>query len=187
MKSLGILIVAALLPVGAVQASQVQVFNDVAASSGGPNGIRGTVNCSAACSVLTNAGGSFGFGDPGELFEFPFNGNNPSNELTWMNSVLNTSYGLGDSSKVDSTSSGVNYVTSFLYVILKIGQSPSHTILRNDSGGALTFSYDKASGAQGGLSHYVQVGQIPTVPLPAGGMLLLSALGAFGLAKKRRR
>ncbi|NKW71594.1 PEP-CTERM sorting domain-containing protein [Rhodobacteraceae bacterium R_SAG10] len=51
----------------------------------------------------------------------------------------------------------------------------------------LSFSWSGLSSQGAGLSHFVALGNVPIIPVPAAGLLLLSALGGLGFASSRRR
>ena len=163
-----VLAAAALLVATSVNAATVSI-------NGG-----GTVTCDLDCSVLVDESGTFG--DPGNLFTGPSGtaygpGNPVDQEVEWLNDVVGGSYSESDATKTDG---GDGYITSALYVILKLGND--YTILRNDSGGDIEWSYVAAAGAGAGLSHSTTVG---VVPLPAAGFLLLAGLGGLALVRRR--
>lgn len=168
-------------------AATVGVYNDTDLDPY-TSAYRADLTCSAACTVLNYAGGLYSFsGAMGELFAGPSNSGDAS-EASWVNSVLGTAFTAANvASGKSNGSDGTNYSTNSLYVIVKIGRNPDYTILRNDSGGALTWSWKGRSGQGAGLSHYVNLGQTPApVPLPAAGVLLLAGLAGLGLAKRRK-
>ncbi|MCX7565100.1 VPLPA-CTERM sorting domain-containing protein [Sulfitobacter sp. F26169L] len=201
---------------GAASATTIQIFNDTditdpaSTGVGGVEGaLRGTVTCSEACSALYYTGNAFGFGDPGEMFDGPSNSGSAS-EAGWVNSVILSMTGTsplftGVDVEYGKQDNGDPFTTDALYAIMKIGNSPTYLMIRNDHTGEQEFSYAKATGAEGGLSHSVGLGTITqvclpspannfcnsgppvsVVPLPAGLPLLLGALGAFGIVSRRK-
>lgn len=75
------------------------------------------------------------------------------------------------------------------YVLFKFGggsKLPSNGLLRNVSGGPITYAFTQAPGGNG-LSHTNSFGTIPQTPLPASGILLGAALLGAGVAARRRR
>ena len=175
---------AAMVLASGVQAATIPVWNDTDIDTH-PVIQRGSVNCSVACEVL-NYTGAYSFSAVlGELFNGPSNSGDAS-EAAWVNSVIGTSFSTLDvTNGKDSGTDSTNYITNALYVVLKIGRNPDYTIIKNTSGVALTWSWDNLPGSGGGLSHYIDLGTPSEVPLPAGGLLLMGALG--GLAALRRR
>jgi len=130
--------------------------------------------------------GDHGFGTGfGELFVNSF-GSNPSDEAQWINSILGTSYTLTNSDKTDPASDGTQYSSLAAYVIVKIGRTPNYSILRNDTVGAFTFSWDGKSGGGAGISHFTEAG-VAAVPVPAAGFLLIGALGGLVGLRRRRK
>lgn len=143
------------------------------------DGVAGTNNV-----TLPSSPGSFGFGTGfGELFDNPYQGSSPTSEAAWASSVLGTSFSALDLSKTDGTSDGATYWSSAAYVIIKVGNAPDYTILRNDSGAKFSFTWDSGSGG-GEISHY---SEISAVPLPAAGFLLIGALGGLAALRRRRK
>lgn len=189
------LIAVGALAVGMVtgaNASTVTINNDTDITdpaSSGANGtnLRGTVTCTLACSGLFYTAGAYGFGDPGEMFDGPSNSGD-ANEALWVNSVLGTSFtgtDVGDNYQDDDDA----FVSAALYIIMKVGNNPDYLMIRNDSGVSQTFSYAKASGSKGGLSHTFSLGTPPPspVPLPAAGWLLLAGIAGMGAIRRRRK
>jgi hypothetical protein len=142
------------------------------------------------CSVLNYDGTSYSFGTTkGELFEgasAPPPGNSPSQETDWLNSVLGTSYpDATDANKTDPASDGTWYYSSAEYLILKVGDLPNYTIIRNDSSGTFDFKWAGDDGQGAGLSHFTEVGGVERVPEP--GTLALLGLGLVSVFGLRRR
>ena len=80
------------------------------------------------------------------------------------------------------------FTTSALYILMKIGGGNTfNTVLvRNETnGGSLELTWDGNSAS--GLSHVTEFGGAVPIPLPAGGLLLITALGGLGIAVRRRR
>lgn len=181
---------ALVLAAGAASAahlSAIEVYDDQDIDPTGDLSLQATVSCSG-CSVLTYDG-TYGFGSPGELFTGPAQsaygpGNPPAQEAAWLNDVVGGSYTY-DGGKVDGASDGTSYFSLAEYIVIKVGGGNTvtpYTIIRNDSGGQLEFSWSGASGAGAGLSHWTPFG---VIPIPATGLLLLGGLGA--LVGLRRR
>ncbi len=172
----------------AANAATINVWNDTDINTSHTLTLRGAVTCDVACSVLNYSSGAYGFGDPGELFDGPTNSGDAS-EAAWANSVTGGSFTAADvaAGKTDPAADNTDYVTNALYVILKIGLNPDYTIIRNDSGGALTFSwFNQPGGNGGGLSHYTELGA-SVVPVPAALPLMLSAFGIGAFVTRKRR
>ncbi len=191
-------------------AVSIDIFDDMDVTTGGGAGLRGVVECDVACSVLryVDPPGAYEFGGPGELFNGPTSSGD-AKEIAWINSVLvpafePTLYTVADITGYTNTTdanAADDWTLTNKYVILKIGNEPDYTIIRNDSDGALTFSYTKASGAKGSLSHFFGFGAVEEcdpsvevcgppvgeVPVPAALPLLLSALGVTAVMTRRRR
>ena len=159
------------------------------ATSGAAQAVTVTINgggelyCSLECSVLQNEG-TGAFGDPGEIFNGPAGmaygpGNPVSQEVSWLNDVTGSSYSTSDASKTEGDG---GYFTGALYVILKLGNN--YTIMRNDSGTGISWSFTPSKGTGTGLSHSTTVGE---VPVPAAGFLLLGGLGGLALLRRRRK
>lgn len=185
---------------GATTASAVTIgiYND---SNGAT---RASVDCTGCSALLytkdaTDAGGvggannvvegtipgDHGFGTGfGELFTNGF-GVNPTDEVAWINSVLGTTYVLGNHAKTNGTTDGTLYTSSADYVIVKVGRDPNYTILRNDGGG-IDFKWYGASGGGAGISHFSEIGVAP-IPVPAAGFLLAGALGGLAALRRRRK
>lgn len=184
----------------AASAATIGIWND------SPTGTtqRANVDCTGCSVLLFSADGSdtgtnvvagtmgaiYGFGTGyGELFSGPSNSGGAS-EISWMNGVLGTTYVTGDAVKTENTTDGTEYTSSAAYAIVKIGTDPNYTILRNDSGGVFSFSWNGLSGQGAGISHFTAVGDASdnatVVPLPAAGVLMLGALGALTALRRRK-
>ncbi len=188
---LGAVAVVAALGLTSLQAnaatfSAINVFNDTDINSSYSATQRGILTCSS-CDVLTYSGGLYAFDSTvGELFDGPTNSGD-ANEASWVNLVTGSSFtGTDVGAGKNAGTSGVNYITNALYVILKIGTNPNYTVVRNTSGGSFNFSWSGLRGTGAGLSHYVELGA-SQVPIPAAGVLLIGALGGLGFAGRRRR
>ncbi len=166
------------------------------ATSGAAQAVTVTINgggeleCSLACTVLDDEGALTGlaplgtFGSPGEIFNGPAGmaygpGNPVDQEVAWLNDVTGSSYSTSDASKTEGDG---GYFTGALYVILKLGNN--YTIMRNDSGTGISWSFTPSKGTGTGLSHSTTVGE---VPVPAAGFLLLGGLGGLALLRRRRK
>ncbi|SMX35953.1 VPLPA-CTERM sorting domain-containing protein [Maliponia aquimaris] len=56
--------------------------------------------------------------------------------------------------------------------------------------GPITLIYDKNGQSGGGFSHYTEFGSIPdmpTIPLPAAGWMLIAGLGGLGVIRRRKK
>ena len=150
----------------------------------GLTGERGTLSCSAACSVLNAEPGVF---SPGVGGVFTVHPPNLTNETSFVNANLFP----GDAAFATGfkTEPAPNpFTTSALYILMKIGGGNTfNTVLvRNETnGGSLELTWDGNSAS--GLSHVTEFGGAVPIPLPAGGLLLITALGGLGIAVRRRR
>ena len=170
------------LSVGLAQAATIDitVYDDPV----GLTGERGTLSCSAACSVLNAEPGVF---SPGVGGVFTVHPPNLTNETSFVNANLFP----GDAAFATGfkTEPAPNpFTTSALYILMKIGGGNTfNTVLvRNETnGGSLELTWDGNSAS--GLSHVTEFGGAVPIPHPAGGLLLITALGGLGIAVRRRR
>ncbi len=164
-----------------------------AASSAGANlaGLRGTVTCTLLCSGLYYTGGAYGWGDPGEMFDGPINAGD-ANEAIWVNSVVGTSFDGSDVAE-NYQDNANSFASAALYIIMKIGRNPDYLMIKNLSGLLQTFTFAKADGAKGDLSHAFSLGTPPNsgnppeVPIPAALPLFGTGLAIFGFVGWRRK
>ena len=100
-------------------------------------------------------------------------------EIDFVNTITGESY----VSAVKDESGNVPASLGSEYILFKSGQYAG--VLQNLSGGALMLTYSGSQAA--GLSHVTEFGEVSAVPLPAGGLLLLTALGGGIVASRRRK
>ena len=141
---------------------------------------RATVGCDFACEGLVNDAPTTFDGANAKLYNLRNSG--LGTETAWVNGLTGESYATG--TKYAGNGGDMSFTTSALYILLKTGVGPNTTLIHNTSGRALMISWTQV-GQGAGFSHYTEFGQVPQVPLPAAGFLLIGALG--GLAALRRR
>ncbi|RKF12435.1 VPLPA-CTERM sorting domain-containing protein [Roseovarius spongiae] len=165
-------------------AATITFYDDPA----GPADKRGTLTCSVACSALFSTPGTYNTTVGGVFTVHPPNETTQTNFVNANLKAGDSSFLVADADKTEPAPS--SFSTDALYILLKIGggHTLNSLLVRNDSGaGGLELSWDGESAS--GLSHYTEFGELPitTIPLPAGGLLLLTALGGLGIAARRRR
>jgi hypothetical protein len=105
---------------------------------------------------------------------------------TWEKNLLASvagETGLAFSKNEDPDTS---YSSNALYQLFKIGKTPNVGVLKNTAGVVQTYSFDQVATGSG-LSHISNYGVVAPVPLPAAGLMLITALGGLGFAARRRR
>ena len=159
---------------------------------------RAELTCGGLCEVLFT---QFSAGPPvvdsvfstteGRLFAVD---NSAQSEADWVNANTGSSFSKDDAEdgKTELDELGVvvdkenfTFTTDAMFILFKIGFAPETTLVKNLSGGTLELTW-KATGRGAGLSHYTEFGAV-AIPLPAGGLLLITALGGLGIAVRRRR
>lgn len=165
------------------QASTITFYDDPS----GLAGERGTLTCSVACSALFSTPGAYDTSIGGVFTVHPPNETTQTNFVNANHQAGDVSFAVVDANKTDSAPS--SFSTNALYLLLKIGggNTLNSLLVRNEAGiGGLELSWD--GNRASGLSHYTEFGDLPTVPipLPAGGLLLVTALGSLGFAARRR-
>ena len=184
--------------------------------------IRGTLSCSLGCEGLTLSTLSFtgasdttgypkyqdstGFGNiNAELFIHDTNGaSSTANELIQINAVQGTTYTSGFKYELGGGDDGTDFTwtTNAEYILLKIGNFPDRTVIKNTGGYGNVFTFLQAPGGNG-LSHFTSYGEyecpqgqhpdcggggvLPPVPLPAGMPLMLGALGLLAAVRRKTR
>jgi hypothetical protein len=211
---------------GASAATLLNVTGDVDKSGGNPmlysynaDFIRGTLYCSLGCEGLTISTASFtgASGDSGYPTVINATGFGTTNaelyvggdsgadtELGQANMITSGNYLVGDKYNLDGSDNKEDYTwtTNAQYILLKIGNLPDVTFIRNTGGYGNVFTYVKAEGGHG-LSHFNGFGEYECpegtpgcgggvtppspVPLPAGMPLLLVGLGALGFMRRKSR
>ena len=112
------------------------------------------------------------------------NANSEANEADFLNQVTGTtSFVAGDMDKTAGSDTPDPFKLSSLYLLIKIGAG--HVVIVNEAAKSIWIDWDGDSA--GGLSHQTQAGELPEVPVPAAGLLLVGGLGALGLVRRRRK
>ena len=148
---------------------------------------RGEVTCSAACSGLDTGPV---FGSIARIYPQPAGGQDPDDVAVFLNSIAGTTFttglrtNLGTGVLAGQSDESATFFTTALWVALKLGNN--YAFIRNDSPGTLRLEWDKTGSGGFGLSNITEFGTA-VIPLPAGGLLLLTALGGLGIAARRRR
>ena len=120
--------------------------------------------------------------------------NSPENEAQALDFLIdgvdNDEFVTGN--QVDTRGvASLSFQTSAQYLAIKVGLG--HFFLELAGPGPINLFYtadgnnDSRAQSGGGFSHYTEFGQLSAVPVPAAGLLLVSALGGMGFAARRRR
>lgn len=155
-----------------------------------PDLTRATVTCDTTCAGLVSGlPSSIVWSTTANMLSN--SGNNASNEQTetaFVNSLLGTNFDYTTVHNVDTSSATTKTILSNAqYILFVTGTDPRYALLENIGGGQQSFTWNQV-GNGAGLSHFVVFGGTASVvPIPATGLLLICALGAFGLVRKRRK
>ncbi|WP_210879734.1 VPLPA-CTERM sorting domain-containing protein [Roseovarius autotrophicus] len=192
-KSIRNILASAVVAAGALSAgSAIAATIPITNSTDGVQ--RADLTCDLLCEVLYT---EFVDGDPvinsvfsnveGRLFSV---GNSAQAEADWVNANTGSDFSKDEGFKTElsGTQNGDDFTfsTDALFILLKIGRDPETTLVKNLSGGLLELRWESLPGQGAGLSHYTEFGVAP-IPVPAAGILLLTALGGLGFAARRRR
>ncbi len=161
-----------MIPLSA-NASTINFFGD----DGLPNLLRGTLTCSLTCEGLLTSGAF----SPTRADMRTVHPPSAANELAFVNSVVPETFISGI--KTDDPG---NFTSNALYILFKIGGGNTFatTLIMNTAGAVQSYSYIPVAGTGSGLSHINEFG---VIPIPAAGVLLISALAGLGFASRRRR
>jgi len=178
--------IAASLMLGSAASATVVPFEN------GPDGggtQRFTVTCEISCQGYLFDDETFG--TVGGLIDFKDQNFASGQGAAWEKDLLEKASGetFSDFSKDENPST--TFTSNAMYILFKIGNSPSIGVLKNNSGFLQEYTYSKSPNGHG-LSHIAEAGkglpEMPpaaVIPLPAAGWLLLAGIG--GLAAMRRR
>ena len=107
-----------------------------------------------------------------------------AHEEAWVGDIAGEDFS-GQTNKDETGNPPVNSTAEYILFKLGGGNELATALIRNVSGGAITYTFFD-SGQAGGLSHTNSFGEISSVPLPASGLLLGGMLLAGGWAARRR-
>lgn len=120
------------------------------------------------------------------------NSSNPTNEALFVSTVTGVTYSATTQKTAGIVQGAASFTTSALYILLKIGNEPNLTIIKNTGGLNNVFTYTPKAGEGAGLSHYAEFGRFGggggtgEIPLPAGMPLMLAGLGAMAFLARRK-
>jgi hypothetical protein len=119
------------------------------------------------------------------------NSSSAANEALFVKDITGVTYAATTQNTSGIVNGNVSFTTSALYILLKIGNEPNLTIIKNTGGLNNIFTYTSKAGEGSGLSHYSEFGTYnggggTVVPLPAGLPLMLSGLGVMAFLARRK-
>ncbi|NNF25177.1 MAG: VPLPA-CTERM sorting domain-containing protein [Rhodobacteraceae bacterium] len=178
----------ALTVLGATGASAAAVtfFNGLDAQA--------TVSCTVSCDGLVSTDPSV-WGEEATLFNsIDVDGDDPgtgvglNDENDWVSAADGGAFTGTKDESPDTT-----FESSAKYVLIKLGNEPSIGLIRNTSGGSQSYTFTNLCEGPdnnctgGGLSHITEFGMfdVPQIPLPAAGFLLIGALGGLGALRRK--
>lgn len=143
------------------------------------------VECSVACEGWLFDAETLG-GDVGGLIDFLDNAYADGTGATWEENLLASIAGVTGLTFSKDGSPDTNYVSNAFYQLFKIGTTPNVGVLVNTAGVAQEYWFEQLADGSG-LSHISDYGEVAPIPVPAAGILLITALGGLGVAARRRR
>lgn len=135
----------------------------------------------------------------GQLFDLPNNGLQTEIDFVNANTVGGDFFTTANKVEFDDLfasddtldDKNFTFTSSAKYLLIKTGQGPNVGLIHNLTMAAITYNYvglNPGPGFNGnGISHYTEFGDVSQVPLPAAGLLLLTALSGIGFVSRRRR
>lgn len=141
----------------------------------------GYISCGdAACEGWTGSGWSSDYANM-----FTIHPPNDAIEEAWVGSIAGEDFS-GQSNKDETGAAPTSSLAEYVLFKLGGGNELATTLLRNVSGGAITYTFTQ-TGTAAGLSHTNVFGEVAAVPVPASGALLGLGLLAGGTFVARRR
>lgn len=169
---------------GAASAVTVNFYD--ATSPHDSSTFRGYITCTSCDGLITPyVPGPLTFGLSANMMDNPTSGNSTAHNTAMVNYWLNTSFTTDTRTQVSGGPLTGSITTDAQFILLVVGVQPRYALIRN-TGGLQTFTWNGQASSGAGISDWDTFGVAP-VPLPAGGLLLMGALGGLGLVKRRRR